>query len=140
MNIVAKFSYIFWYLGASYPYGAPQPGPYPPPPPGTAAYNPQGGVTFINRNPVSVCLHMLFVFADQCVLLFVVSFITHIGMHVCKAFVNCTKIFCASLLIVMTTSCARHCLITKNQCKFIYRYSFTDFPKTVRLPDITHDW
>ncbi|XP_045176850.1 galectin-3-like isoform X1 [Mercenaria mercenaria] len=35
--------------GAPYPYGAPAPGVYPPPPPGTAVYNPQGGVTILNR-------------------------------------------------------------------------------------------
>ncbi|XP_060570308.1 calcium-binding protein P-like isoform X3 [Ruditapes philippinarum] len=37
--------------GVPYPYGAPASGMYGQAPPGTAAYNPQGGVTILNRNP-----------------------------------------------------------------------------------------
>ncbi|XP_060570310.1 calcium-binding protein P-like isoform X5 [Ruditapes philippinarum] len=40
--------------GVPYPYGAPASGMYGQAPPGTAAYNPQGGVTILNRNPAEI--------------------------------------------------------------------------------------
>ncbi|XP_060570309.1 calcium-binding protein P-like isoform X4 [Ruditapes philippinarum] len=59
--------------GVPYPYGAPASGMYGQAPPGTAAYNPQGGVTILNRNPDTD--RMLAIQRKRKIVMFIVSLI-----------------------------------------------------------------